>query len=126
MAWAAGATVAYTAYVFDNASDAIVITLVLAFVLAAFFYYYRVTVRIKQQALNSALAYTSLADESFFVYLRSFDTAGRAPIKNTIGDWTERSLVGKYWDIEHALTTALDHFSLRSETSVNPLGLQNS
>jgi signal peptidase I len=106
------ATATYTVYLFGNAPAAIVITLLLAFVLAAFFYYYRVTVRIKQQALNSALAYTSLADKSFFVYLRSFDTAGRVPIKNTIGDWTERSLVGKYWDIEHALTTALDQEGL--------------
>ena len=70
----------YTAYVFNP--DDIVITLILTLVLAAFFYYYRVTVRIKQQALNSALAYTSLADKSFFVYLRSFDTSGRTPIKN--------------------------------------------
>jgi signal peptidase I len=83
-----------------------------AFVLGAFFFYYRVTVRIKQQALNSALAYTSLADKSFFLYLRSFNKAGRISIKKTIGDWTERSLVGQYWDIELALTTALDQEGL--------------
>jgi signal peptidase I len=84
----------------------------LFFILAAFFYYYRVTVRIKQQALNLALAYTSLADQSFFLYLRSFDTSGRTKIRNTIGDWTERSLVGQYWDVEHALTAALDQEGL--------------
>ena len=82
------------------------------FILAVFYYYYRVTVRVKQQALNSALAYTSLVDKSYFVYLRSFASGGRTLIRNRFGDWTERSLVGKYWDIEHALTSALEEEGL--------------
>ena len=76
-------------------------------ILASFFWYYRVGVRIKQQALNSTLAYTSLTNNSYFVYLRSFRAAGRLLIRNTYGGWTERSLVGNYWDIEFALTTAI-------------------
>jgi signal peptidase I len=74
---------------------------------ALFFWYYRVGVRIKQQALNSTLAYTNLENNSYFVYLRSFRTAGRLLIRNTYGGWTERSLVGSYWDIEFALTAAI-------------------
>ena len=64
--------------------NSLVLNLLALLVLAGFFYYYRVTVRIKQQALNAALAYTSLAENSYFVYLRSFDSAGRRKIRTTL------------------------------------------
>ena len=46
------------------------------------------------------------------MYLRSFDSAGRRKIRNYFGDWTERSLVGQYWDLEHALTALLEQQGL--------------
>lgn len=64
--------------------DSLVFNLLALLILAGFFYYYRVTVRIKQQALNAALAYTSLAENSYFVYLRSFDSAGRRKFETTL------------------------------------------
>jgi len=81
------------------------------FVLFTYFFY-RVISHAKQQTLNSALAYTALEPNSFFLYLRSFATSRKIPVRNSLRSWTERAITGTFWDIEHSLSIALDAVGL--------------
>ena len=68
---------------------------------------FRLRVRAKQDALNLSLAYTSLTQGSYFLFLRSFGPASRMRTRFRHLSWTEQALSGTWWTIERALSLAL-------------------
>jgi signal peptidase I len=74
------------------------------------FYTYRVSVREKQKALNSLLS-ESEPQGSYFLYLRPFISSRAYPVKNNLRGWADRLLCGSKWDVETALSFALQRHS---------------
>ncbi len=68
---------------------------------------YRVVRRRRQFHLNTRAA-TIVESEPFTLYLRPFRTSGRLPVLCQLPKTTDRWLMGKTWDLEFALTIAVD------------------
>jgi hypothetical protein len=64
-------------------------------------------VREKQKALNAILSDTEVSGP-FLLYLRPFSSARSYPVKSTLRGWADRMICGSRWDIETALSFALN------------------
>lgn len=68
---------------------------------------YRSVRRRHQQSLNAAAA-TSITARDFVLYLRPFFTSSQLPVRCRLPGLFERWIVGRFWDLELALSLALE------------------
>jgi signal peptidase I len=68
---------------------------------------YRSVRRQHQQSLNAAAA-TSISARDFVLYLRPFFTSRLLPVRCRLPSLFERWIVGRFWDLELALSLALE------------------
>lgn len=68
---------------------------------------YRSVRRRHQQSINAA-AVTSISARDFVLYLRPFFTSRQLPVRCRLPSLFERWIVGRFWDLELALSLALE------------------
>ena len=70
------------------------------------FFAYRWQRRRRQHAINAAAA-QYVGENEFVLYLRPFMTSGRLPVHCLLPSVVDRWLMGKFWDLEIALSLAV-------------------
>jgi len=61
-----------------------------------------------QLALNDKAALLATSADPFVLYLRPFVTSGRLLVRNSLPNFADRLLLGRWWDLELALALALE------------------
>jgi len=72
------------------------------------FFCYRFYIRSTQLRLNQEASVSMAGDEAFALYLRPFTSARKHLVPNSMPERSDRLLIGAWWDIEFAITLAMD------------------
>lgn len=73
----------------------------------AFFAYYRLFLRRRQDALNAEVPASDGMLARYVLYLRAFSGSGRIRTATFGESWLTKSIIGNRWSIEHALSVAV-------------------
>jgi signal peptidase I len=104
-----GSLFLFVARLFDFSFGFLALELITAITLLVFFFQYRYSRKAKQRALNSVLSELQ-PQGSYYLYLRPFGSAKKYRIKSALRNWGDRALCGRLWDIETALSFALQRY----------------